>query len=281
MTRIGALGNPLQPPLNDGDMGRFLTEVESHPDFLEVQQRLGRLAFDCSDDQLMAWSMLRNQKGGRWKVERRQLHRQIGLSALAKGSEAEPGDLPLGVLLIGAPGSGKTSVGAPIAASFGVQFVVVNADDYKEQFPEYRGWNAAVLHEESAYLAEDFVYPRAVEGRRHLLFDMTGTNGDKMVEYVEDLTAEGYMVHCVFVSLPPWKATARVWERFQSNPLNRDPRVPFGRFVPPRYVYEEVDGRPAETYNRLKAHGAVVSWQSWSTDVPRGSGPVLLEKGAR
>ena len=150
MAGSGVIAGPLVPPRDDGDIGRFLAEVENHQDYLEVQARLERLAFDCPDDQLMAWSLLKHQKDKRWTVTRRQLHRRIGMAALGKGSEAEPGALPLGVLLIGAPGSGKTSVGAPITAGFGVQFVVVNADDYKEQFPEYRGWNAAALHEESA-----------------------------------------------------------------------------------------------------------------------------------
>jgi hypothetical protein len=72
-----------------------------------------------------------------------------------------------------------------------------------------------------------------------------------------------------------------VWERFELNPLNRDGRLPFGRFVPPRYVYEEVDGKPETTYERLKMHEAVMSWQSWSTDVPRGQPPILLQKGSR
>jgi hypothetical protein len=276
---MGATAIPL--PASEGDINNFLSEVEKHVDFVEVTQRLARLTFSCSEGDLMRWSLLKHQKGGRYNVDRRQLHRQIGLASIAKGTEADYGQLPYGVLLIGAPGSGKTSVGAPIAAAFGVQFVVVNADDYKEQFPEYRGWNAAALHEESAYLAEEFVYPRAIEARRHLLFDMTGTNCDKMVEYAEDLTAEGYLVHVVHVALPCWKATARAWERFQTNPLNRNDRLPYGRFVPPRYVFEDVNGKPALTYERLKAHSAVVGWQSWSTDVPRGQPPILLDKGAR
>ncbi|MGN6625564.1 MAG: zeta toxin family protein [Tepidisphaeraceae bacterium] len=274
-------GEEIAAPVDEADAYRFLKQVESHPDFLEIQQRLDRLAFDCKEDELMSWSKIKNVKDGRWTVGRRQLHRKIGMTILGKGESARRGNLPLGVILLGAPGSGKTTVGQQIASEFGVKFVTVNADDYKELLPEYRGWNAGALHEESAFLAEEFIYPRAVEARSHLLFDMTGTNGDKMEEYVEDLTGEGYNLHVVFVSLPPWKAIFRAWCRFQLKPLNRNPKLPYGRFVPPRYIFEDVGARPKQTYERLCVHAAVVSWQAWSTDVPIGSKPVMIDFGKR
>lgn len=273
----------ITPPRDEADFPRFLAQVEAHPDYREVLRRLE--AYGETEEEVMTWSVRHHAPRGRWTLTRSRLHRRIILGALGAGTKARRGRPAHAVLLMGAPASGKTSVAVPMASRFRVKFVNVNADLYKERLPEYEGWNAAALHEESALLAERDIYPRAVESRRHLLLDMTGTNGDKMVDYAADLTLEGYYVHAVAVALPAWKAAGRAWARFQKNPFGRygrrDPTLEPGRFVPLKYVYEGVNGKPAETYKRLKSHPAMVSWQCWSTDVPPGQPPVLIEKGHR
>ena len=199
--------------------------------------------------------------------------------ALARKRKAPEGTKPIAILLIGTPGSGKTSAGMRhIHSEFKLDFVVINADDIKEQLPEYMGWNAGALHEESSYVAEKLIYSEAVDGRHHIVFDLTGTDEMKMLGMVDGLDSMGYEVHVTLVKLPAWMAAGRVWDRFRKETFYKDPNLPSGRFVPPEYVYNDVDDKPAKTYEILKEHPAVKSWTSLSTEQKTVQ---VLEKGKR
>lgn len=270
----------IKPPKNEADVERFLLEVESHADYVEVEERLS--AFGTDPQRLMFWSVEQYRSAsGRWSVGRRKLHRDIVRRVLETGNVAGAGERPQAVILIGPPGAGKTKAGVPLAKAMGVQFTVINADDVKELLPEYEGWNAALVHEESSWLAEEMIYFLALMQRRHVLLDLTGTNQEKIGQMAVDMSADNYDVHIIFVDLPAWQSVGRAWTRFQTNPLNRLPGVVFGRFVPPRYVYNVVDGKPALTYEYLKGLQAVKSWRRISTDVPPDAPPILLEHGSR
>jgi predicted kinase len=265
-------------PRNKKDIGRFLSDVKNHPDYQEVEKRLMNLADDCPGGELTHWSEFQHKTKGRWDAKRQTCHRLIIQSAVFGKRGAPVETKPIAVLLIGTPGSGKTKSGMPYARNLGVDFVVINADDVKEQLPEYEGWNAAALHEESSYVAEDLIYSRAVEGRHHIIFDLTGTNERKMLAMVDDLDELGYEIHVILVKIPDWMAAGRVWTRFSENPLNRDQKSKKGRFVPPDYVYNVVDERPAKTYELLKQHDAVKTWICLSTEK---SEVRVLESGKR
>jgi hypothetical protein len=119
------------------------------------------------------------------------------------------------------------------------------------------------------------------DGKPQHLLDLTGNTKEKIGEMAQDMGGDGYDVHVLLVDLPAWKAMYRAWERFQKNPFNHIPYVEKGRFVPPDYVYNVVDGRPALTYDYVKRIQAVKSWRRFSSDVPRGAEPILIEHGTR
>jgi Zeta toxin len=166
----------IPPPADKKDINRFLADVQSNPDYREVERRLESLGETCERGDVRYWSIYQHSSNGKWTASRARLHRTLVEKALAGRQKTPEGTKPIAVLLIGTPGSGKTSEGMKYTEDFAVDFVVINADDVKENLPEYRGWNAAALHEESSYVAEELIYEKAVAGRHHIIFDLTGTD---------------------------------------------------------------------------------------------------------
>jgi len=158
-----------------------------------------------------------NEKGemiarGTVSPERQALHREIIQRALDKAPPADPNKRPIAVLTMGGTASGKTtmlqSAGIPQDA-----FVQVNADDIKEELPEYqtladgdrsRGRSyksaAAAVHEESSMVAKA-LRAAAMEQRRDLIFDGTGRNADSYTKLIKELKAKGYEVHVMMTDL--------------------------------------------------------------------------------
>ncbi len=260
-------GPEIPLPADQKDIGRFLKDVLRHPAYQEVDKRLKGLAASCPNGEAQYWSVFRHKSDGKWSAERRALHEALVATALAGKRRVPKGVKPLAVLLIGTPGSGKTSEGMKHVPNSKEDFVVINADDVKESLPEYRGWNAGALHEESSYVAEKLIFSAAVDNRHHIIFDLTGANGIKMLGMVDDLDGLGYEIHVILVKIPAWMAAGRVWDRFCKVPFDKkSPSSMSGRFVPPEYAYNIVDDRPANTYSLLKQHEAVKSWTSISTE---------------
>lgn len=274
--------DPLDPR-RDADMPAFLGAVAGHPDTKEVYIR-----FDGLEAELKArgitdvggvtqWSQMRHGSLDHLDERRRHLHGEIA-DAIFKGI-VRPEGPPRAVFVIGPPGAGKTTHGVPLVeAAFGRNFAPVNADDIKEKLPEYEGWNAAALHEESTYVAEHLVRQRAVARRHNVLLDMTGKNGGKVEEEMRVLRQAGYKIFLMLVHVPPWLSAKRVWDRFQANPFGRaGADVAPGRFVPPEYAYESVSDHPLATFKRIAGSDRCDGACRVNAKAPAGpSGPKIV-----
>ena len=217
---------------------------------------------------------------GRFKFteERQALHQEIIDHTLTEETKAKYNERPVAVLLIGPPGAGKSSAGNPIINDLGVNFATVNNDEVKGALPEYKGWNAAMVHEESAKIVEDMMMPKAMKEQHHMIVDGVGNTAAKMLKIAKELKDENYEIHLVHVTIPTEKTVNRAWDRFAKSAF-RDSHEGPGRYVPVDYVAKNVDQRPTETYKALKESGLVDTWSSYSNDVPRGTKPLPLDRG--
>jgi hypothetical protein len=121
-----------------------------------------------------------------------------------------------------------------------------------------------------------------MDARHNILLDLTGANTDKMSKRLKEFVDRGYEPHLISIAYPAWKATGRVWDRFVKNAYgHRDPNDEPGRFVPPTYARDIVDGKPETTYATLKEHPAVRSYVQLSTDVPKGEPAKVIDRGER
>jgi adenylate kinase family enzyme len=268
-------------PKSPEEWPQFMKSVEQHPYFQKVNSLLGALEKQTESGDVRMWSKERNQSGGEYTPERKALHDQIVKKMLNPNAKAKDGEKPKVMFLIGPPGAGKTSVGQPIVNKMGVEFTTINADDVKEQFPEYQGWNAACVHEESSDVAEGKLFSAALNQNHNVLFDLTGASGKKMKALADKMAKHGYDLHMVHVSVPSYKTSHRAWKRFRNNAFNESSEESPGRFVPPAYVHIAVDGNPDNTYEELKKHPAMKSWSKYDNDVAQGSPAKRLDEGSR
>jgi phage-related protein (TIGR01555 family) len=174
------------------------------------------------------------QDDGTYTPERQKLHEKI-LSKLftpeaVKGATPEPGQRPMMTILGGRGGSGKsfiTKEGGPVDAK---KHIVADSDAFKQQLPEYKGWNAGAVHEESSDILD-----RAAEFAKahglNIVFDQTmksGTSAPKRINQFKDThDLQGYYVHAT-----PETAAKRAMKRF----VDGEKKNGQGRFVPPEYI---------------------------------------------
>lgn len=253
---------PIPHPTTEEEVGPWLEAVMKEPDIVQAIQ---------ANTSGTPTEQIHKQADGSYTPERQHMHQAIVASMLNPKAQAAEGAKPHAVILMGCPGAGKTSTLAPMTQEFGVEFTTVNADDVKAKLPEYTGANAALVHEESSDIAEGQLFPQALQARHNLVMDITGSNGEKVKNMVEHFHNAGYEISLAYAHLPAWKAATRVVDRFRSS----------GRFVPPSYVVNQVDGNPEETYEQLKNDTRVSHYRRYSTDVTKNTPASLQETGRR
>ena len=294
----------------------FFNAVKEHPYQVEVKRRMDELAEDVPKGEMTAVGAKTKTHGGRvtqWSAakytdpdtgdftpERKELHEEllhthqfpdrdhVGLLNPNAKKKKGPNDKPVAVFLMGNPGSGKTSSGLPLVKELtGLdpgEFTNLNADDVKSAMPEYEGWNAGAVHEESSWLVEGQATDAATKkGEEHnIIFDLVGKDSDKMQGMADRLTEKGYDIHVVQTRLDEEESAARAWDRGRKNALGSDdPGNPknWGRHVPVEYVFKDVDGLPTQTFDMLKDHPGVSNWSAVDTDVQRGTQAPVIDQG--
>lgn len=266
----GAGGGSVEQPKGEHDLDRFINEVKQTREYKDVESKLAAAQAETkSGDVRMYTKELHTDEAGNYTAERAAIHEGIIESTLTKDTIAAPGEAPEAVILMGAPGVGKTTSSLEARAQLvgDKKMAIINADDVKGMLPEYKGWNAALVHEESSDIVEGQMIPRGVAGRHNMVLDITGNNAGKTDAIATALGKAGYKVHIVDVTAPTHVSVGRAWKRFGDK----------GRFVPPDYA-RAVNGHPDRTYARLKANPYVSGWRQVDNSGTRG---VIVDSGGR
>jgi predicted ABC-type ATPase len=193
------------------------------------------------------------------------LRRMFTPEAIDRATPA-PGEKPVMVVLGGRGGSGKSWLtdpekGGPVDKG---KFIVIDADHFKGELPEYQGWNAAQVHEESDILvrrAEDL----ARELGLNIVHDATLKSAKGINERVERYAADGYEIHGHYMHLPPEEATKRATQRFLRG-QQKDGR---GRFVPPEIILGNTD-------NEKNFDALIPLFKDWSVFDNSGAAPKFV-----
>jgi predicted ABC-type ATPase len=183
-----------------------------------------------------------------------------------KLSRAKPkkGGKPKLILLGGRGGSGKSwfsgKVYDPKAA------IVFDSDKVKEELPEYEGWNASQVHEESSDLIERMI-KIARDNGVNVVLDATMKTGKTAVEKVKAFKDAGYEIEVHYMHLPRQEAAKRAVSRFMGKSKK-------GRYVPIDVVLGNKSNE--ETFDIVK-HMAD-RWSFRDNNVPYGEQPVLISE---
>jgi len=206
------------------------------------------------------WESVDTNRGNEWQTRdvhldngnyfayRETLHESILNKSLKKGETSKK---PIAVLVGGGTASGKSTVLnkeiMPVFQENNIKVVMIDADDYKNQLPEYGSFKrkdtksaAFRVHEESADLTE-IAIDRSIKQKKNLIFDGTMKNKPKYKKLVKRLKKKGYKVSIVVVTVPVEIAKQRARDRAKRT----------GRFVPMAVVEKSHAGVPA-TFNAIK-----------------------------
>lgn len=208
---------------------------------------------------------------GKWTEERAALHEKLltdlfSASAI-KNATPFPTQKPTVALLGGRGGSGKswlTGKDGPVDKS---KSILIDADSFKQALPEYEGWNAALLHEESDYLVNRSA-EIASELGLNVIFDATLKSESTVLKRIEQFT-DTHDVHGYYMFASPETACARAMMRFKRG-TEKDGK---GRYVPPEVIMANRD-------NEKNFDAAIPKFAKWGVyDNNSGSGPQHVASG--
>jgi predicted ABC-type ATPase len=215
---------------------------------------------------------LYTDKEGQYTPERLALHQKIIDSYIngdkLKNALPAPGTQPTLIILGGRGGSGKSAFTNGTLNEFDAsKFVTLDNDSIKAQLPEFKGWNAAQVHEESSHI-ESVLRSILLAKGANIISDKT-LKSLSVESDIKQAIASGYRIEGDYMYLPPDKAASRVLSRY----LGKGPGMR-GRLVPPEVVLSMTKNEA--NFDSLKKY-----FSRWSEYDNSGSKPTLIERGGK
>lgn len=151
------------------------------------------------------------------------------------GAFPKPGEKPTYTMLGGRGGSGKsyfTREGGPVDAAHALK---LDSDEIKGMLPEYRGWNAALVHEEASDIFEMADQQARAIGM-NVIHDSTMKTAKNALTFMDKYDKAGYDVKGYYMFAPPQMSAERAIDRFMKPPPPNAPPDSTGRYVPPHVI---------------------------------------------
>lgn len=191
--------------------------------------------------------------------------------AIAKATPP-PGTKPTFVMLGGRGGSGKTGLKHRVYDPD--HTLLLDSDKIKHMLPEFEGWNAGEVHEESSDVL-DAALAFARENHLNVVLDATLKSFDGADQKLKSFEDAGYCTEGHYMFLPAEKASERSVGRYfsPSEKAGADPKAR-GRFVAPNIILGNTKNE--DNFDKLRSRWK--AWSFWSNDVPFGQEPTLLAR---
>jgi predicted ABC-type ATPase len=222
----------------------------------ETQERLKGI------EETIAKHKAENGKG--YNRSRQKLHRAIynhfmSPEKIAAATPA-PDEDPTFTVLGGRGGSGKSAL--EHVAYDPNKAIVLDADEVKKLLPEYEGWNAHQVHEESSDILKDIMTAARNQGL-NIVLDATMKSGDKAVAQVKEFKDDGYRIEAHYMHLPRQEAAKRGVDRFLGET---------NRYVPTDVILGNKENEA--NFDRVRQHAD--KWSFRDNNVPYKTPPLLI-----
>jgi predicted ABC-type ATPase len=208
---------------------------------------------------------------GTYTPERAQLHKDIVDHFIhpeaVKKYMPEKGANPVLTVLGGRGGSGKSWLTGDEGPVDTEKSMVIDADEVKGMLPEYEGWNAALLHEESSDIVA-LIDRRAASLGINVTLDGTlkSTNILNRIAVYQDPKESTYDLDGYYMYASPQTAATRAMRRFSAGGTFK------GRYVPPEVVL-------GNTKNEQNFDILSESFRQWAIyDNDGNEGPKLVDE---
>ncbi len=255
----------------------------------QVEMKLNKQAhrMECGDTRIrnmhdIVFDGNGNFLSGKWNNDREKLHNEIISKILSsekvKACKPQNGEKPKFIMFGGRGGSGKSwftdkkrAVDENRKVMFDSdKFLVLDADALKEYIPEYEGWNAGEVHEESSYLNKK-IKDMAMSLGLNIIIDGTMCYNPKKPDKIKNemLVAKerGYSLEAHYMFLPLQDSCVRAFNRFKTKKGDYS-----GRLVPTDIMLDMQENE--KSFDSVKD---IVD--DWSFRDNQGiSGPKLISK---
>lgn len=181
-----------------------------------------------------------------------------------KNKRPAKGEKPTFIMLGGRGGSGKSKFAGEVYDKD--KFVVLDADEIKKLLPEYKGWNAAEVHQESSDIL-DKALRRAKNLGLNVVLDATMKGLETSKRRLQQFKDAGYRTEAHYMYLPRQKSAERAVKRYFGEEG--------GRYVPLEVLLDMKTNE--STFDELKE--MVDGWSFSDNDVDFNEAPKLVEKG--
>jgi predicted ABC-type ATPase len=181
-----------------------------------------------------------------------------------KAARPPQGEQPAFIILGGRGGSGKSSFKGEVYEPD--RCIVLDADHIKSMLPEYEGWNAHQVHEESGELFDHVADFARIMGL-NVVLDKTMKTAKSAIADVEKFKKSGYRTEAHYMHLPRQEAGKRAVKRFLDGGES-------GRFVPPEIVLSNTTNEAA--FDQVRK--MVDAWSFRDNNVAKGEKPILISQ---
>jgi predicted kinase len=214
-------------------------------------------------------------ESARYTPEREKLHGDIIMKMLSPGkirtALPSPGEKPKMIMLGGRGGSGKSWFENNLYDPN--KYVILDADKIKEEIPEYKGWNANQVHEESSDILEQML-SNCIRLGLNVVLDATMKTADSALAKAFRFKAAGYKTEAHYMHLPKKEAAKRAIGRFKDGGKNG----PYsGRYVPVTTVLKNTTNE--DSFDQVRK--IVDVWSFRDNNVKRGEPPILISEGKK
>jgi predicted kinase len=206
------------------------------------------------------------KQGDTYDDERTKIHQRIYDHFLSpqKVEAATPpeGQKPTLTMLGGRGGSGKSWFAGQVYDPG--KAIVIDPDEIKGMLPEYEGWNAHQVHEESSDITST-ILQIAEELGLNVVLDATMKTAKSTLGMANKFKAKGYRLEAHYMHLPRQEAAKRAVQRFLGKTQ---------RYVPVDVVLGNT-GNEA-TFDQVRQ--LADKWSFRDNNVPMGQQPILISE---
>lgn len=188
------------------------------------------------------------------------------------------------IIILGLPGSGKSSALKLIEKDYNNRFYLVDSDEFKyglknvngEQITnsltkkELKGVDVEYIHKASSQLAK-FILELLLISGYDISLPKVGEDYEAMFTLINDINEKGYTIHLHFVYTTVETALKRNVERFKYA-LENNEKI---RLVPPRDIYD-MGYKPLLTFIKLLDNSKIKDHTLW--DGEHYSSPCIVYK---
>lgn len=272
---------------NDPKIGKAIVDQA----ITQTKNRMNELkaTMDAGNETIRKYRISGDGVNAVYTPERTELHKKI-LKEIFKRSKVKnakplPGEKPMFVMFGGRGGSGKswfTNVKLANQQQRKVmfdpeKFITLDADAIKEYLPEFKGWNAGEVHEESSDIMK---MATKIAKDKHLNIIIDGTMAynpekpDKVRKQMLDFKNDGYRIEAHYMFLPLQESCKRAVMRFAHKNKQTKQYDFKGRLVPMNILLGMKDNE--KSFDSIK--DIVDDWSFRDNNVNPGENPILISK---